>query len=238
MFVSVVGGGFLADAIAQCCDEVGLSLCDTSEADVVWYAKDMPTVNDESDVDAIIEDMAYVMPLVAFGVPVLISTQVPIGFCRQVEALWPDAHFAIQPENVRKATPVDDFRWQDRMVCGTRHTEDEELIAQVLSQFTDRVIFMTPESAEMVKLAINAYLGMSISFANELADVCVKAGADPDEVIWGLRSEGRVSQRAPLKPGGPFTSGSLERDLTTLENNGGGPLLRAIKASNNARLHG
>lgn len=236
MRVAVVGDGFLADAIAHCCNDVSLSLCATHEADIVWYAKDMPTVNDESDVDAVIEHMADVMPSVKMDVPVLVSTQVPVGFCRQIETLWPDAHFAIQPENVRKATPVEDFRWQDRMICGTRHAEDEELIEQVLSRFTDQVIFMTPESAEMVKLAINAYLGMSIAFANELADVCLAIGADPNEVIHGLRTEGRVSPRAPLRPGPPFTSGSLERDLTTLKNNGGGLLLRAIKASNNARI--
>jgi UDPglucose 6-dehydrogenase len=87
----------------------------------------------------------------------------------------------------------------------------------------------------MVKHSLNTFLAMEIVFANEIADVCQEVGADVDQVSLGFRSDRRVGD-GPLTPGGPYRGGTLGRDVVVLNKHGAGPLLRAIKASNDARL--
>ncbi len=55
---------------------------------------------------------------------------------------------------------------------------------------------MRTESAEMVKHTLNSFLALSISFINEIARLCERAGADAKEVSPGLKSESRASGRA------------------------------------------
>ena len=84
---------------------------------------------------------------------------------------------------------------------------------------------MSPESAEMTKHGINAWLALSVTFANELARLCEALGADAREVERGLRSEPRIGQKAYIRPGGAFAGGTLARDVVALtrsfEGNGG-----------------
>jgi len=120
-----------------------------------------------------------------------------------------------------------------------RSGADRARIAALLQPFTDRIEWMSIESAEMTKHAINAFLALSITFINELAVLCEAVGADAKEVERGLKSESRIGPRAYLSPGGPFAGGTLARDvmfLTQIGSNQGvqTPLLAAVKTSNDA----
>ena len=89
----------------------------------------------------------------------------------------------------------------------------------------------------MVKHALNAYLGMSIAFINEIARVCEGCKADAKVVSEALLSERRISRYAPLKPGKPFGGGHLIRDIMALEDfvKGRGisiPIISHIRESN------
>jgi UDPglucose 6-dehydrogenase len=75
---------------------------------------------------------------------------------------------------------------------------------------------MRPESAEMVKHALNSFLALSITFINEVARLGEHVGADAKEVAAGLKSEPRIGPKAYLGPGGPFAGGTLARDVVTL----------------------
>jgi UDPglucose 6-dehydrogenase len=75
---------------------------------------------------------------------------------------------------------------------------------------------MTPQSAEMTKHAINAFLALSVTFANEIARLCEDVGADAREVEQGLRSETRIGPKAYIRPGAAFAGGTLARDVVTL----------------------
>ncbi|GIS84915.1 MAG: hypothetical protein CM1200mP16_12150 [Nitrospina sp.] len=63
---------------------------------------------------------------------------------------------------------------------------------------------MSVESAEMTKHAINAFLAMSVTFANEIASICEMYGADAKEVERGFKTETRIGPGAYLSPGGPL----------------------------------
>jgi UDPglucose 6-dehydrogenase len=98
---------------------------------------------------------------------------------------------------------------------------------------------MRPESAEMVKHALNSFLAVSITFINEVARLCEHVGADAKEVSLGLKSEPRIGPKAYLGPGGPFAGGTLARDVVTLSKLGAEhsealALIPAIKQSNDA----
>jgi UDPglucose 6-dehydrogenase len=87
---------------------------------------------------------------------------------------------------------------------------------------------------------LNTYLGMSIAYANEMARLCKVVGADSVVVTEALRSDARVSPKAPLLAGGPFNSGHLERDIYVLnelaKNHGVSvPIIENIMRSNNER---
>src|SRR5688500_17528797 len=98
---------------------------------------------------------------------------------------------------------------------------------------------MSVESAEMTKHAINAFLATSVTFANEVATLCERVGADAKEVERGLRTERRIGALAYVAPGGAFAGGTLARDAAFLRQLGTStdrptPLMDGVLASNSA----
>jgi UDPglucose 6-dehydrogenase len=107
----------------------------------------------------------------------------------------------------------------------------------LLRNFSSNIIRVSPESAEVIKHAINSFLALSITFMNEVSRICEKVGADAREVERGLKSEARIGPKAYLSPGGPFAGGTLARDVVILNHLGERLneelfLIPAIKASN------
>jgi len=149
---------------------------------------------------------------------VLISAQVPVGFTRSLERDWAGRglHFAYSPENLRLGNAIEAFTRADRAVVGASAGADRELLGSLFAPFAGRIEWMSIESAEMTKHAINAFLATSVTFINEVARLCEVTGADAKEVARGLKSEGRIGPRAYLNPGAAFAGGTLARDLRFL----------------------
>jgi UDPglucose 6-dehydrogenase len=142
------------------------------------------------------------------------------------------------PENLRLGSAVSDFLHPDRLIVGVRCAADRQLLSGLLSPIARSIEWMSVESAEMTKHAINAFLATSIAFANEIAAVCESVGADATEVERGLKSERRIGPGAYLSPGGAFSGGTLARDVTilsrtSLQHEVATPLLAAVLPSNN-----
>jgi UDP-N-acetyl-D-mannosaminuronate dehydrogenase len=93
--------------------------------------------------------------------------------------------------------------------------------------FDGHVVWMSPESAEMSKHALNGYLALMVRYGNEIGRLCELWDADPLDVIAALRSEPRVSSSAPLLPGDP-PSKHLMREVHTLIDLGAGPVIRSL----------
>ena len=211
MRVHVLGDGTLA-AATRTCTQTHHELVET-DLDVLWCCVDTPIVNGAGDSEQVAR--AIRKGLAAYDPPlVLISSQVPVGFCAEMERRYPGFEFAVSPENIRVATGVQDFLNQTRIVIGTRNGPHPTLEA-LLAPFCDRLLWMSPESAEMVKHALNAYLAMCVRFGNEIGALCETVGADAEAVIAALRTERRVAPTAPLLPGDP-PSQHLMRDIHTL----------------------
>jgi len=218
---------FASDVMAAC-----------ANADVLWVCYDTPVNDDdESDTAYVMERLRQVLPHLANGALVLISSQLPVGTCAGLERQFPQLHFACSPENLRLGRALDAFEKADRVVVGIRDDAKRPLLEQLFKPFTPQVLFMRTESAEMVKHALNSFLAVSISFINEIARLCEHTGADAREVSAGLKSDLRIGPKAYLGPGGPFSGGTLARDVVTLtklaaERHEAVSLIPAIKQSN------
>jgi UDPglucose 6-dehydrogenase len=216
------------------------------DADVVWITADTPVDEDDrADVESVVRGAAGLFPHLRDGALVLISSQLPVGTTRRLETMFAEradgrrVGFAYSPENLRLGKAIEVFTRPDRVVAGVRRDTDRETIAQLLVPFTDRIEWMSVESAEMTKHALNAFLATSVTFINEIAALCEQVGADASEVARGLKSEARIGPRAYLSPGGAFAGGTLARDVVFLSDLGrqhhvATHLLSSVKTSNDA----
>ena len=239
MKIAITGQSTLAAATRHCCDgrfQV-MSHADP-DIEILWVCYDTPLFDHgnpdyEWVVDKIQRDLWEVR-----GHPVvLISSQMPVGTCHRMRGRFPGHEFAYSPENIRVAHAISDFMNQSRVIVGLRSLEHQFLFQELFMPFTKQIIFTNPETAEMVKHALNCWLGMNIAFINEIAKICEAVGADVKVVSEALLSERRISPKAPLKPGAPFAGGHLMRDILTVEEIARGrginvPLIGHIRESN------
>lgn len=213
-------------------------------AEVLWVAFDTPVDDeDRADVAFVQGQIQMALPFLADGAVVLVSSQMPVGSIRKLEAFaqknFPSKNlgFACSPENLRLGKALDVFLKPDRIVVGVRNDRTRQVLEKLLSPITDKVEWMSVESAEMTKHAINAFLATSVTFANEIAAICELVGADAKEVERGLKTEARIGPKAYVSPGGPFAGGTLARDIAFLgiesqAHKLATPLLSAVRPSN------
>jgi UDPglucose 6-dehydrogenase len=217
----------------------------TRDATVIWLTYDTPVDEDDrADVDYVIERMARLFPYLKDGQEVLISSQLPVGSAKRLQEMFEKAYpnqknigFSCSPENLRLGKAIAVFTQPDRVVIGTRTDKNRKVFTELLAPFTDHIEWMTVESAEMTKHALNAFLATSVTFINEIASICEQVGADAKEVERGLKSESRIGPNAYLGPGGAFAGGTLARDINFLtkvgqQNNLPLHLVPAVRASN------
>jgi UDPglucose 6-dehydrogenase len=209
-----------------------------AHADVLWVCYDTPVDNnDRSDVDWVLSRLDRVLAQLRAGAVVLVSSQLPVGTCAQLTRRHPSLHFSCSPENLRLGKAIDAFESPARIVIGSSSGIAREVLEQMLAPLNVPLLWMRPESAEMVKHALNSFLALSVAYINEIAILSETVGADAQEVAAGLRSDLRIGQRAYLGPGGPFAGGTLARDIVTLTALGEAQnlplaLIPAIKESN------
>lgn len=213
---------------------------DAAHADILWVAYDTPVdAEDRADVELVIRSVARTLPHLRPQTLVIVSSQLPVGSVARLEAMAPALRFVSSPENLRLGKAIEVFTRPDRVIAGVRDDAAKTTFAQVLAPITERIEWMTVESAEMTKHAINAFLALSVTFANELAIVCEKVGADAKQVERGLKTESRIGSKAYVGPGAAFAGGTLARDVAFLTAMGKQhalalPLLSGVRPSNEA----
>jgi UDPglucose 6-dehydrogenase len=212
--------------------------------ELLWVTFDTPVDNDDkADVAFVENQVKKVLPDLDINTVILISSQMPVLSVRKLEAYaaqyFPHKkfRFASSPENLRLGKAIDVFTNPDRIVVGVRDHDTKEFLEKILFRITDKIEWMTVESAEMTKHAINAFLATSVTFANEIASICEMVHADAKEVERGLKTEARIGPKAYLSPGGPFAGGTLARDIEYLGaigkiNHVPTPLISSVRLSN------
>lgn len=102
------------------------------------------------------------------------------------------------PEFLKQGAAVDDFLKPDRVVIGSESEKAIDIMREIYNPFTrtgNPIIIMDIKSAEMTKYAANAFLATKISFANEMANISEKVGANADLVRIGMSSDKRIGNQ-------------------------------------------
>ena len=222
---------------------------DAAGCELVWITLDTPVDDhDVADTRVVRNAVERLFPYLKDDAVVLISSQLPVGSTRAMAqtfgAGFPGriCHFAYSPENLRLGKAIEIFKHSERIVVGAESDRARRLLRPLFDNFTQRVVWVSIESAEMAKHGVNAFLATCVTFANELAIVCERVGADASEVERALRLEPRIGPRAYIKPGAAFAGGTLARDIvflnTVAEREGLRlPLLGSVMRSNETHKH-
>jgi len=177
---------------------------------------------DEVDLSELFDTCERLAPHLAQDATLVVSSQVPVGTCQELAAVIrradPQAAFGIAcvPENLRLGQAIQRFLHPDMLVIGADGTATAERVERLLSPIEAPKLLVSLRTAEMTKHAINAFLASSISFINEIANLCERVGADAVQVGQALRLDQRIGSKAPLHPGLGFAGGTLARDLKVL----------------------
>ena len=154
-----------------------------------------------------------------------------------VYATNPGAKFRVasNPEFLREGTAVDDFFHPDRIVIGVEDKESEDQLRELYRPIlegrfrcpvhqpncppaaTPDFVVTTIASAELIKHASNSFLGLKISYANVLADLCERLGGNVDEVTRAVGLDPRIGGQF-LKAGLGFGGFCLPKDIQAFVN--------------------
>src|SRR3954465_14027656 len=120
------------------------------------------------------------------------------------------------PEFLKEGTAVNDFLAPDRVVVGDDGDWAGDAVVELYAPLEAPLVRTDIRSAEMVKLASNAFLATKISFINEIANVCEETGADVVEVARGMGLAGRIGPKF-LQAGIGFGGSCFPKDVTALK---------------------
>jgi UDPglucose 6-dehydrogenase len=178
-----------------------------------------PTYSGDADLSAV-HAVVDAMPVSDHHALVMKST-VPVGTGASIKrefAARGKAGFAYVscPEFLKEGSALEDFLEPDRVVVGDDGNWAGQAVSELYAPLGAPLARMDVASAEMVKLASNAFLATKISFINEIANVCEETGADVLEVAAGMGLDRRIGQHF-LKPGIGFGGSCFPKDVSALK---------------------
>lgn len=182
-----------------------------------------PAADGSTDLSALNMAVEQIAPHLAPTAVVVIKSTVPVGTNAAVaerlqKLTGRRCEVASNPEFLKEGAAIDDFMKPDRVVVGVRSERARELLADLYAPYlrTDKpLLVMSPESAELTKYAANALLATKISFINEVANLCQRAGADINEVRRGIGHDSRIGF-AFLFPGVGYGGSCFPKDVQSL----------------------
>lgn len=172
------------------------------------------------------------------------KSTVPIGTAEEITKLIKSktAHnFDVisNPEFLKQGSAVEDFLKPDRIIIGSNSEKATEIMQELYAPFLrtgNPIIIMDVKSAEMTKYASNSFLALKVSFANEIANICEKVGANADMVRKGMCADKRIGSQflfAGLGYGGSCFPKDIKALIKTAEdNNCNYDILRAVDIVN------
>jgi UDPglucose 6-dehydrogenase len=205
-----------------------LDVSDVADSDFLFVCVDTPpTYSGDADLSRVWRVVDELPKL--DGRPILVmKSTVPVGTGEKIRAGLDHrgldhVGYASNPEFLAEGHAVRDFMHPDRIVVGAFHAEDGDAVASLYDGIDAPIVRCDVNSAEMIKLAANAFLMTRISFINEIANVCEATGADVVAVAEGVGLDSRLGPhflRAGIGYGGScFPKDSLA--LKQLASNSG-----------------
>ncbi len=148
----------------------------------------------------------------------VMKSTVPGGTGAAIRRDVPGLSYVSCPEFLKEGSAVEDFMHPDRVVIGAA-PEDSDAAAEVQELYAPlggELVRTDLNSAEMIKLASNAFLATKVSFINEIANVCDEVGADVTEVARGMGLDDRIGPKF-LQAGIGYGGSCFPKDLKSLK---------------------
>jgi len=189
---------------------------------LVILAVGTPPLSDGStDLSQILNAAHDIRANVTGPLTVLVKSTVPVGTNARLSDIFRDTETSVvsNPEFLREGSAVADGLKPDRIIVGARGEADRDLIRELYGPFSrnhEKIMFMSPESAELVKYGANSMLATRISFMNELAEYSSRVSADIEDVRRGMGADPRIGS-SYLYPGLGFGGSCFPKDLRSLE---------------------
>ncbi len=175
-----------------------------------------PTRSGDADLSRV---RSVVEELRAGGDHVLVmKSTVPAGTGHSILRDLPGVPYVSCPEFLKEGSAVEDFLHPDRVVVGAEAGDEAagDAVARLYEPLGGEIVRTDVASAEMIKLASNAFLATKISFVNEIANVCEEVGADVAEVARGMGLDQRIGS-AFLRPGIGYGGSCFPKDVSALK---------------------
>jgi UDPglucose 6-dehydrogenase len=149
------------------------------------------------------------------------KSTVPVGTGRAISRVFAEqgkSAFAYVscPEFLKEGAALEDFLEPDRVVVGDNGDWAGDAVVDLYAPLNAPLVRTDIASAEMIKLAANAFLATKISFINEIANVCEETGADVLEVARGMGLDQRIGQHF-LRPGIGYGGSCFPKDVSALK---------------------
>jgi UDPglucose 6-dehydrogenase len=175
-----------------------------------------PTYSGDADlsrVEAVLEELGD-----SSEHALVMKSTVPVGTGRSIQRRRPGTGYISNPEFLKEGTAVQDFIRPDRVVIGADEGSEEfaERVEALYAPITDNILRADVASAEMIKLASNAFLATKISFINEIANVSEELGADVVTVAEGMGLDDRIGPKF-LRAGIGWGGSCFPKDVQALK---------------------
>jgi UDPglucose 6-dehydrogenase len=175
-----------------------------------------PTYSGDADLSRV---RSVVQELSDDGDHVLImKSTVPAGTGESIRRDMPNLSYVSCPEFLKEGTAVKDFMNPDRVVIGADPGDEgaADAVEGLYRPLGGEILRTDVASAEMIKLASNAFLATKISFINEIANVCEEVGADVGQVARGMGLDERIGT-AFLRAGIGYGGSCFPKDVSALK---------------------
>ena len=201
-----------------------------TEADAVMIAVGTPSRRGDGHADlsyvfaAAAEIAETLAQLPANHTVVVTKSTVPVGTGDEIERILrdqrPDAEMQVvsNPEFLREGAAIRDFKHPDRIVVGADDDRARAVVAELYRPLylnAAPILYVSRRTAELIKYASNAFLATKITFINEIADLCERAGADVQDVARGMGLDNRIGGKF-LHAGPGFGGSCFPKDATAL----------------------
>jgi UDPglucose 6-dehydrogenase len=178
-----------------------------------------PTYSGDADLSAV-NAVVGEMPASDRHALVMKST-VPVGTGAAIQRVFAEQGkhgfaYVSCPEFLKEGSALTDFLAPDRVVVGDDGNWAGDAVVKLYEPLDSPLVRTDVASAEMVKLAANAFLATKISFINEIANVCEETGADVLEVARGMGLDQRIGTHF-LRPGIGFGGSCFPKDVSALK---------------------
>ncbi|HEX2412487.1 MAG TPA: UDP-glucose/GDP-mannose dehydrogenase family protein [Solirubrobacteraceae bacterium] len=178
-----------------------------------------PTYSGDADLSAV-HAVVEAMPASDHHALVMKST-VPVGTGDSIKRAFEEQgkggfSYVSCPEFLKEGSAVKDFLEPDRVVVGDDSDWAGDAVVNLYAPLEAPLVRTDVRSAEMVKLASNAFLATKISFINEIANVCEETGADVVEVARGMGLDDRIGPKF-LQAGIGFGGSCFPKDVAALK---------------------